>query len=518
MSASAAKPGGKRRAPARPVPKRKRAPAPEVQEAEAPPKLWAPNPGPQKDAFETKADFTFYGGAAGGGKTDLLLGLALSAHRRSILFRREYAQLKAVIERAREIIGEHGRYTVNEKLWRLPEIGRYLEFGAVQRAGDERKFQGRPHDLKAFDELPHFTEQQFRFLCGWLRTTERGQRCRVVAAGNPPTDAEGDWVIRFWGPWLDPQHPNPAKPGELRWFAVLDGEEVEVENGRPFRHKGEVIRAKSRTFVPARVEDNPYYMATDYVSTLQALPEPLRSMLLQGRFDAGREDNPWQVIPSGWVKAAQQRWEEGKRPEDAPMTAVGVDVAQGGRDETVLSPRWDNWFGKQRCVAGADTPDGPTVAALVMSALRDGAQVNIDLSGGWGGSAFDHLRTAGVPIAGLNGAERSEARDRSGRLGFFNRRAEWWWRFREALDPDYGEGIALPPDPRLYADLCAARWVLTSRGIKIEDKDEIIKRIGRSPDRGEAAVYSLAADGPNWRRKRGGPARSTDSGYDPLRW
>ena len=137
MSASAAKPGGKRRPPARAAPKRKRAPAPapEAREPEGPPKLWAPNPGPQTQAFETRADFTFYGGAAGGGKTDLLLGLALTAHRRSILFRREYAQLKAVIERAREIIGEHGRYTANEKLWRLREIGRTLEFGAVQRAG-----------------------------------------------------------------------------------------------------------------------------------------------------------------------------------------------------------------------------------------------------------------------------------------------------------------------------------------------------------------------------------------------
>ena len=84
------------------------------------------------------------------------------------------------------------------------------------------------------------------------------------------------------------------------------------------------------------------------------------------------------------------------------------------------------------------------------------------------------------------------ALDRSGSLPFFNKRAEWWWRMREALDPDSGEDLALPPDPALRADLCAPRWGRMARGIKIETKDETIKRIGRSPDKGDAVVYALA--------------------------
>src|SRR5690606_36015276 len=69
----------------------------------------------------------------------------------------------------------------------------------------------------------------FTFIKTWNRTTTLGQRCRVVATGNPPTTAEGLWVIEYWGPWLDPRHPNPAKPGELRWYVEMDdGRDAEV--------------------------------------------------------------------------------------------------------------------------------------------------------------------------------------------------------------------------------------------------------------------------------------------------
>ena len=65
---------------------------------------------------------------------------------------------------------------------------------------------------------------------------------------------------------------------------------------------------------------------------------------------------------------------------------------------------------------------------------------------------------------------------------------------REELDPgqDGGSVLALPPDASVKADLAAPRWELTARGIKIEDKDEIRKRLGRSPDEGDAIVMCLS--------------------------
>lgn len=452
------------------------------------------SPTPQRLAYDSPADVLFYGGAAGGGKSSLLIGLALTAHRHSIIFRREATQLTGIEQDVTRILRSTTGYNSQKRVWKLPGSGnRVLEFGHCQHPGDEMAYQGRAHDLKAFDEITHFLELQFRFLCGWLRSTVPGQRQRVVATGNPPTTSEGDWVIPFWGPWLDDQHPRPAPFGDLRWFATIDGRDEEVEGGTPFKHKGELIEPRSRTFIPSKVEDNPYLLRTGYRATLQALPEPLRSQMLKGDFRAGRDDDPWQVIPTAWVDAAQERWKIRGKPHKAPMTQMGVDVARGGRAETVLARRHDNWFDELVCMPGAETPDGPATAALVVAHLRGKAHAAIDVVGP-GGDVYGHLDALGVPVSYLNGAEPSLERTRDKSLGFFNKRAEWWWKMREALDPAHDEDICLPPDTGLRADLCAPRWELRPRGIKIEDKAETIKRIGRSPDKGDAVVYANAKE------------------------
>lgn len=450
--------------------------------------VWAPLPGPQFEAYYSQADELFYGGAAGGGKTDLLLGLALTAHRRSIIFRREYPQLRAIIERGNEIVGPRGTFNGQDHLWRLRRGGS-IELGAVQYDGDVDKYQGRPHDLVAFDELPNFTEGQYRFLNGWKRTEVVGQRVRTACTGNPPASAEGRWVIAYWRPWLDPTHPRPAKPGELRWFAAVDGEDVERDGPEPFEHEDEIITPRSRTFIPSRVEDNPYYMRTGYRAQLQALPEPLRSQMLYGDFSAGIEDNPWQVIPTAWVNEAMGRWQE-KPP--GPLTCLGVDVARGGKDSTVLAARHKEWFAPLAVFPGAETPNGPAVAAQVVQALAGSqAPVHVDVIG-VGASVYDVL-TGKVSAKAINFAERSHGMDRSGQLAFVNLRAEGYWRLREALDPASGAGLCLPVDTQLLADLCAPRWEMRVGGIQIEDKEAIIKRLGRSPDRGDAVALTMVS-------------------------
>lgn len=454
-------------------------------------RIWRPLPGPQAMAYESRADEIFYGGAAGGGKTDLLIGLALTAHQRSIIFRREYPQLKAIVDRCAEIVGDAGKFNVQSNTWRMRD-GRLLELGAAQHEKDVRKYQGRPHDLKCFDELPNFTEFQYLFLSGWLRTTKPRQRTRIVAAGNPPTTVEGEWVIRRWGAWLDRQHPDPAPAGALRWYARVDGEERETESGAPFWFKGEQITPKSRTFIPARLADNPHLVANNYGATLQALPEPLRSQLLYGDFAIGMDDDPWQVIPTAWIRAAMARHGERERPVMPPH--IGVDVARGGTDKTVIALRYGSYYAPLRRYPGTATPDGAAVGRLVLQALAPDAAVNVDVIG-VGASVYDWLRekvdSAVATVHAVNVASASAATDRSGQLRFVNLRAEAYWRMREALDPEHGDNLALPDDSELLADLCAPRWEYTPRGVRIEEKADIIKRIGRSPDAGDAAVLAL---------------------------
>lgn len=455
---------------------------------------WEPQPGPQTAAYNSAASIIGYGGAAGGGKTDLLLGFAGKKHRRSIIFRRVFPSLRGIVERSREIYNanasSHAKDSYNESLhvWRLAD-GRMVEFGAVQYDTDKKKHQGQARDFFGFDEATEFPELLIRFLIGWNRTTVPGQECRVVLTFNPPMDDSGNWIIDFFGPWLNPKHPNPAKDGELRWYAMIDGKETEV-GPEPFEHKGEIITPKSRTFFHATLKDNPILAASGYGATIDAMPEPLRS-ILRGSFNTARMADPWQVIPTAWVKAAQERW-KARTPPTTPLTALGVDVAHGGDDQTVLARRYDNYFAALEKHPGITTQTGHASARLVFLALADDPDVvpSIDAIG-YGASCVDVLRGLDIAVNAVNVSEASTARDKSGKLGFVNQRAELFWKLREALDPESGQDIALPDDPELLADLCGARWQVNTRGIQVESKDDIKARLHRSPDCGDAVLFAM---------------------------
>lgn len=501
--------------------------------ADGPP--WMPLPGPQAMAYASQADITGYGGAAGGGKTDLIAGLALLEHQRTLIIRREKAQTEGVVQRLMEIVGSTNGYNSQKGIWRFP-IGKrgICEFGGLDNPGDERRWQGRPHDLKAFDEVTEQRERQVRFVMGWNRTPDASQRARVLMTFNPPTTADGMWVIDFFAPWLDKKHPlYPTAPGALRWAAMLPGpdgvsRDVWVEGPEPFVMVGgqpchefaaadwrpeDIIHPKSRTFIPARVTDNPYYMESGYMATLQALPEPLRSQMLNGDFTAGIEDDPWQVIPTAWVEAAQARW---RRPDKLPpMDSMGVDVARGGRDSTVIARRHGMWFDQPLTYPGRDTPDGPSVAGLVVAARRDAAPVFIDVIG-VGASPYDFLKDMRVNVAGVNVAEAATRTDKSGRLSFRNLRSQLWWALREALDPVNNTGIALPPDARLKADLCAPKWQIEGATVSVESREALVKRLGRSPDYGSAYALALLEGGRRAPPGQQGAYAASRRSYDPL--
>jgi len=108
--------------------------------------------------------------------------------------------------------------------------------------------------------------------------------------------------------------------------------------------------------------------------------------------------------------------------------------------------------------------------------------------GGIGASPVDIAKLQGLEPIAMDAGKKSFKRDRSAKLSFANKRAEWWWKFREALDPNYNPQITLPDDPRIIAELTAPRWSLTMRGILIESKDEIKKRLGRSTNLADAIV------------------------------
>ncbi|MGA0200449.1 MAG: LAGLIDADG family homing endonuclease, partial [Prochlorotrichaceae cyanobacterium] len=111
--------------------------------------------------------------------SDLIIGLALSQHKRSLFIRKHWTDLSAILSRIRDLTGAQGSAQI-----RLDD--RLIELGGCKDANSKQKYRGRPHDLKAFDELSELRQEDYEFISAWNRTAEPGQRCRIVATTNPP--------------------------------------------------------------------------------------------------------------------------------------------------------------------------------------------------------------------------------------------------------------------------------------------------------------------------------------------
>jgi phage terminase large subunit len=177
------------------------------------------------------------------------------------------------------------------------------------------------------------------------------------------------------------------------------------------------------------------------------------------------------------AERAQMRW---TRPHGEPK-ALGVDVARFGSDETVEIEIYDKCIIAEPAVFRVqnlmETAGRVKVNAAAKKAVDDS---------GLGGGVTDRLHEQLVDVIPYIAGGRAVDTDR-----FYNRRAETWWMIRDMLKNDE---MALPPDNQLVADLTNMKFKYTSKGqIKLESKEELKKRIGRSPDRGDALAIAMAA-------------------------
>ena len=463
-----------------------------------------PHVGPQTQAYHSKADILLFGGNPGGGKTGLLIGLSLNAHHRSLLVRKQFTDVEAVVENAKELLGTTNGFVGGTRpKYNKPDGGIIHFQGMAAEDGFDPGKQGNPHDFIGIDEGAQLPLETILMLLGWNRTNKKGQRCRMVIATNPPLDSVGDWMVEFFAPWLDPNYHNPAEQGELRYF-VLDksNKSVEVDGLDPIEIDGTTYYPHSRTYIHSEVSDNPSINKEDYLRKLHATPEPYRSILLSGNFAYMRKDSDFQLIPTDWVIQAQQRWTE-RPPENTAMTVMALDPAGGGQDSAELAIRYGHWYAKLISAQGEETADGSATAATIVKHRRDACPVIVDKGGGYGGAVMLRLKDNSIEVMSFDGASSSTAKSKDG-TPFANKRSEAWWRFMEALDPSQEGGavIALPPDPELKADLTAPTWQITARGIQVEPKVRvgeggkvvggIRKRLGRSPGKGDAVVMAYS--------------------------
>lgn len=231
-----------------------------------------------------------------------------------------------------------------------------------------------------------------------------------------------------------------------------------------------------------------------------------------GEFHASDEDA---VVPLAWIEAAIERWHDwdrAGRPEAGGPHWTGVDVGRGG-DETVLATR-DGWA----LVLGSHRFHRNTMATVAAVQAEPGRSI-VDVVG-LGAGVYDRLREVGARPLAYAGSGKTGRRDRSGKFGFANVRSAAYWHVRELLDPGYDPVLALPPDDLMISDLTTPTWEVTSGvppKIKVETKEDVVARLGRSPDRGDAVVMSLWADATAGRSEYADPVGSMPTtGLSPL--
>jgi hypothetical protein len=219
-----------------------------------------------------------------------------------------------------------------------------------------------------------------------------------------------------------------------------------------------------------------------------------------GEFHASDEDS---VIPLAWVEAAIDRWHawvDAGRPALEGRRITGVDVARAGGDSTVFAHRWGPCITELEIHDREDTMQTTArVLAATGQADEEGRTASVPVvdSAGVGGGVVDRLRELGSPVLAYTGAAKTRARTRDGEWSFTNVRSAAYWRLRELLDPAFEPELMLPPDEILISDLTTPRWEEKTGippRIQVEPKEDVVKRLGRSPDRGDAVAMSLWAE------------------------
>lgn len=209
----------------------------------------------------------FYGGAAGGGKSDALLMCALQyvdvPGYSAIIFRKSYADLTkpgALMDRAKEWLLPHKevKWDDKDKKFTFYKEGSKIpistiQFGYLENPNDRFNYQGGEYQFIGFDELTHIAKICYIYMFSRLRRLKGVNiPLRVRSASNPPEDDSGNWVRdRF----------------------IVEGP------------------SEGRIFIPAGLDDNPYLDKEEYEHSLEQLDPVSRARLKEGDWTITRKGN-----------------------------------------------------------------------------------------------------------------------------------------------------------------------------------------------------------------------------------
>lgn len=207
-----------------------------------------------------------YGGAAGAGKTEIIIWLPLiyQFHEhplyKGIILRRNLKQLETeLISRSKEIYPSLGAvYNETKKKWTFPR-GAVQYFGGADKEDDIRKFDSDQYNLISYDEATHFTEFQYSYLVMSRLRSRCADLPAIARSGtNPGNVGHSYFKNRFVKPYKD-------------GYKLL----IDSKTGL------------KRMFIPARIQDNPGLLANnpEYIQQLMSLSEAEKKAKLYGDWD-----------------------------------------------------------------------------------------------------------------------------------------------------------------------------------------------------------------------------------------
>ncbi len=368
-----------------------------------------------------------------------------------------FAQVRAIlwryIRRHHTSAGLSGR--VNQTEWHLD--GELVAFGRKPADHDEAAFQGihARYVLVILDEACGIPEQLW--VAADALTTNPD--CRILAIGNPDNPAShfrrvcenGLWHVIGISAFDSPNLTGEHVPHDIAMALV----------GR------EWVEEKAREWGV----DNPLY----------------RSKVL-GEFSP---DAPNQVVRQSDIAACRLDLETPYAPAELLPVELGVDVGGGG-DETVIRERRGARAGRE-WRAHTDRPE--QIAPMILTAIReaDATAVKVD-SNGVGFGVVGELRNMadqGLHSARIVAVNVGEAASRPD--VYLNLRAELWWEVgRLSSERREWDLSVMDNADTTIAQLLEPRWDLDPKGrIRVEPKDDIRERLGRSPDNADALLLAF---------------------------
>lgn len=360
------------------------------------------------------------------------------------------------------------------------------------------------------------------------------ENARVLAIGNPDDPAshfahvcqpDSGWEVIHLDGLRSPNitearviGPDPANPKYPLLAALMEAENIPYSTEqvpkamRPMLINEQWIEERIQRWAnvgPNMIESMSWPELVEKVR-ISCAGSNLFTAKVRGIFPTSASEG---VIPLGWVQRAVERWHDlQSKPGPPGAVAVvpgdfvlGVDVARTGDDETCFAHRYGSYITKVEHMRITDTMEVADRAAAYLHEPRSLAVVDVI---GIGAGVYDALRRyknasqiVGTPIP-FNAAGQTNRRDRLGQFRFLNDRAAAWWNLREMLDPSRGSNLALPDDEGLIEELVAPKWVHHVGGkIKVEAKEDIKRRIGRSTDAADAVIASCWVDGNHYQEE-----------------